>query len=410
MLLPSTMFERNPGLETVSSDVRIGFQPEIGSISAPTYEGLLRFMSVDEAQNGFPKRNSSAAAGSTWDFYKFQPWTTPISGHRTYDHVYSYFGPDHPMNASEWCAAAQLAAHVQYMNLINGFVRHSFEYTTAVILWKTQSPWPALRGFLYDWYLESTGTLRGTRAALQSPISVVLDQSSWRLCLVNRRIFPLQSQTHNNESIGAKYAWINLNGTVVSSGEMLLTDPFAIVPAMSVALLGTDVLRWPEHCTEVCFLRLEVIPSFIVRGQPSWLWLTDPKLGKSSDYSVLGSMRLRHAGSFWLSSSSTCIVSDEDVVLWARIEVAPNATEVLFYPTLALSTMEGQPILPILDDHESNVVLLPGDVQTRRIVSPRIDFHGSTWHVLINLRSWNAPSIVQKVTCRKSRIKSTSVL
>jgi hypothetical protein len=31
------------------------------------------------------------------------------------------------------------------------------ERYSAMIMWKTQSPWPSLRGFLYDAYLEPTG-------------------------------------------------------------------------------------------------------------------------------------------------------------------------------------------------------------------------------------------------------------
>jgi hypothetical protein len=41
-----------------------------------------------------------------------------------------------------------------------------FEWYTAVIMWKSQSPWPALRGGLYDWYLAQTGGFYGVRSAL----------------------------------------------------------------------------------------------------------------------------------------------------------------------------------------------------------------------------------------------------
>jgi hypothetical protein len=41
-----------------------------------------------------------------------------------------------------------------------------FEWYSAVLFWKSQSPWPALRGGLYDWYLGVTGGYYGVRAAL----------------------------------------------------------------------------------------------------------------------------------------------------------------------------------------------------------------------------------------------------
>ena len=41
-----------------------------------------------------------------------------------------------------------------------------FKWYTAVLFWKSQSPWPALRGGLYDYYLGVTGGFYGVRAAL----------------------------------------------------------------------------------------------------------------------------------------------------------------------------------------------------------------------------------------------------
>ena len=76
----------------------------------------------------------------------------------TYDHVYAYAargdgasGTGGVRDAAEWCARAQLAQHAQYRALFEGFLSRLGDTYTAVVLWKSQSPWPALRGFLYDW-------------------------------------------------------------------------------------------------------------------------------------------------------------------------------------------------------------------------------------------------------------------
>lgn len=384
MLLPSTMFQRNPGLnDLVPDDVRVGFQPEIGSTSAPTYRGLLRFMSFHEASVGVPSRHATKA-GEIWEYHKFEPWLTPVSNDSTYDHVYSYFTPGYKVNASEWCAAAQLAAHAQYQNLMNAFVSHAFEYTAAVILWKSQSPWPSLRGFLYDWYLEATGSLRGVRAALLCPVSVAFDPSSWKVRVINRSLWPLQQSTES--SVGAKYAWVNLEGKVITTGEMFLAKEEIVLPMTTKPLNGK--LQWPTNCSSVCFLRLMYIgPRNLIFS--SWNWLTNPVLGDSSDFSALEGMRSRQAANAFLFLDDCAISNASITTVQVRIELSRESQELLFYPALTLS-YEGQEILPVFDDGETETVLLPGRDQKRELYVLQPVSQGS--QIKVTLSSWNGPT------------------
>ncbi len=43
-----------------------------------------------------------------------------------------------------------------------------------VLLWKTQNPWAGLRGQMYDWRLQQTGSFYGVRAACE-PLHVQLN-------------------------------------------------------------------------------------------------------------------------------------------------------------------------------------------------------------------------------------------
>jgi mannosylglycoprotein endo-beta-mannosidase len=391
MQLPVTFFERNPGLPF--KNVSIGFQPEIGSTSAPTYKGLLRFMSEEEATGGVPAANGDA--GPTWNYHKFISWST----NSTYDHVYAYIGPNRTVNASEWCAAAQLAAHAQHQQLFNGFISFIFEYTSAVILWKSQSPWPAMRGFLYDWYLETTGALRGTQAALAQSVSVVLDASTWRLRLVNRQVYQL-TKARSASILGARYSFVSLRGEVIVTADVPLASE--VVSPMSASLLGTEPVKWPANCSDVCFLRLQVLGAK-AKGV-SWYWLTNPALGNESDYSALGEMRSRQAGEVVLKVDS-CTLIGSTMTVQLQILVPSHAKELLFYPTLALYTHDNKPILPVFDASEANIVILPGEVHTQSLVSTsaaaRVGEQPSGSHVLVRIEmaSWNAPTVIVFAEC-----------
>jgi mannosylglycoprotein endo-beta-mannosidase len=395
MLLPSTFFRRNPGLPV--QNVTIGFQPEIGSVGMPTYRGLLRFMHPSDVESGFPRRNQSDAGNSVWEFHKFEPWTTLLDDNETYDHVFAYFESNYDVNASEWVAAAQLALHVQYQNLFNGFISHIFEYTTTVIMWKTQSPWPSLRGFLYDWYLETTGALRGVRASLRCPVSVVFDPSSWRLCIVNRSI---QSFRRSFCSLGAEYSWITVHGNVLESRKVKLLHD---ISAMSALFLGSfdDVLQWPENCSSVCFLRLQIFSNCSIEQANHWYWLTKTSAsGDDSDFSLLGQLR-QDARARVQVRVHHCHVSTKVLQVQASIYVALDSPVVFFYPTFQLLNQENDPLLPIFDDHECDVVLLPGSESIRNLESPARILAGS--QIRVELSSWNAPTMYQDIICQAPR-------
>lgn len=405
MRLPLEFFDRNPGLPF---NLSIGFQPEIGSVSAPTLSGFLRFMSQNEIDSGFPRRDELESSQGTWDFHKFMIWASRIQN-ETYDHVYAYFPPETKVTAADWVAASQLAAFSQYQSLLNGFVRFLFEYTTAVVVWKTQSPWPALRGFLYDWFLESTGTLRGVRSSLRNPVSVVFDHSAWTLSIVNRQIFPLEGC--GNASIGAEFSLFDVYGELVDSGVVHLSRN--LVPAMSVALLNEKQLHWPSQCTTVCFLRLRGSGSCGSHMRPpvSWYWLTDPSLGAASNFSTLGALRARQQGRGTLDVGE-CIVSRNRLKLKVIVGVDPKAPEILFYPSIELySADDGSDILPLFDSGDTDVVLLPGSSHMRVLESTNcaIDTFGhSPMHVKVVMTSWNAPDVFKKTLCTVTELVGAS--
>jgi hypothetical protein len=70
-------------------------------------------------------------------------------------------------------------------------------------MWKSQGPWPALRGALYDWYLAPTGGFYGARAALVGGIGSAIESSA-----LQRRVHTqLNLRDHTLTTIAAPRAF-----------------------------------------------------------------------------------------------------------------------------------------------------------------------------------------------------------
>jgi len=164
-LLSKFYNDRNPGLTEYQS-IPISFQPEIGSISAPSIRSLSRFLNKTALDN-FPVRNANSEdIDVSWLFHKYEAFTTTnTEDGSTYDFVYAY--GDHA-SASDWSMAATMVQYQQYQALFEGFASHAFEWYTTVIMWKSQSPWPGLRGCMYDSYLATTGGFWGVKHAISN--------------------------------------------------------------------------------------------------------------------------------------------------------------------------------------------------------------------------------------------------
>merc|ERR1719445_2136985 len=73
--------------------------------------------------------------------------------------------------------------------MMEGFSAHMWEWYTAYFIWKSQGPWPGLRGHLYDWYLDQTAAVYGIKHALEM-VHIQLNypgDEGLQLCVVNAK-------------------------------------------------------------------------------------------------------------------------------------------------------------------------------------------------------------------------------
>ena len=144
------------------------YNSEVGSVGLGDYVSLQRFI---------PEQNLKAPiypsfVDSVWEYHKYIP----------YEHYPTQYGPI--KDAKDFAMKAQLVNYNQYRALMEGFSAHMWDWYTGTIIWKTQNPWTALRGQMYDYYLDVNACLYGLRKGGE-PLHVMMNPADSMIYMVN---------------------------------------------------------------------------------------------------------------------------------------------------------------------------------------------------------------------------------
>jgi len=144
------------------------YNSEVGSVGVGDYESLERFI---------PKENMiapqfEAKPDSVWDYHKYIG----------YDQYINPYGK--AKDAKDFAMKAQLVNYDQYRALMEGFSNKMWDWYTGSIIWKTQNPWTALRGQMYDYYLDPNACLYGLRKGSE-PLHVMMNPLDSMVTVVN---------------------------------------------------------------------------------------------------------------------------------------------------------------------------------------------------------------------------------
>ncbi|MBK8946659.1 MAG: glycosyl hydrolase [Ignavibacteriae bacterium] len=126
------------------------FNSEIGSVGVGDFESLERFIPKKDLILPSMSRSSS---DSVWNYHK-PSW---------YGKFMDAYGK--PKDLKDFANKAQLLNYDQYRCLMEGYTSHMWDWYTGLIIWKTQNPWTALRGQMYDYYLDPNAGLYGLNHA-----------------------------------------------------------------------------------------------------------------------------------------------------------------------------------------------------------------------------------------------------
>ena len=121
-------------------------------------EAIKTFLKDEDAINGYPK-DTNETVSEHWDWHKYEGWLDNDEQHWIYDRFAEDASSFNISNVSDFSEFAQLAHYDQTKLLFESHLGHLFDWYSGLFYWKTQSPWPAFRGFLYDWNLRTTGMM-----------------------------------------------------------------------------------------------------------------------------------------------------------------------------------------------------------------------------------------------------------
>lgn len=149
------------------------FNSEIGSVGTGDYQSLERFLPKENmVPPDYTAETRKEIVDSVWQYHKYIGYN---------NHVNAY---GKTSDIKEWAKKAQLVNYDQYRSLMEGFSSRMWEWYTGVIIWKTQNPWTAMRGQMYDYYLDPNACLYGLRKG-SAPINFFFNHADTSLHLIN---------------------------------------------------------------------------------------------------------------------------------------------------------------------------------------------------------------------------------
>ncbi len=139
------------------------FNSEIGSVGLGEYESLERFLPKEHM---IPPYYSATERrwkiDSVWKYHKYLGYDSSVEA---YGHI---------TDLKDFTKKVQLVNYDQYRAMMEGAVSHAWDWYTGILVWKTQNPWTAMVGQMYDPYLDPNAGMFGLREGAK-PLHIMYD-------------------------------------------------------------------------------------------------------------------------------------------------------------------------------------------------------------------------------------------
>ena len=321
------------------------FNSEVGSVGTGDAESLERFL---PKENQVVPDYANNKIDSLWNYHKdigYGNWIFPYGN---------------PKNIKQFGDIAQLVNYDQYRALAEGFTAHSWDWYTGFIIWKTQNPWTALRGQMYDYYLDVNACLYGLRHGSE-PLHAMYNPVDGMVMIANNTFHPYHD-------VMLKASYIDLDGKEIPESNIILElSPVSIQPYFSMKA-NADKLRAQKGV----FLKLQLVDGKQTSLSENIYWLPD----SIGNYTGLQQMKKADVFISALRVSANTI----------EVKITnPSGNPLAFFNRISLvDPSTGKRLLPVFYD-ENYVSVLPGS--EKRV---KLEYNGNV-KGQVTLEGWNVP-------------------
>lgn len=154
------------------------FNSEVGSVGVSDFEALKRFMPKENmVAPVYDAETGKGKVDPVWEYHKYIGYDASVAKYGKIKDV------------EDFTNKAQLVNYDQYRGLMEGFSSHMWDWYTGTIIWKTQNPWTAMRGQMYDYYLDPNACLYGLHNG-SAPLHVMYNPTDGMVMVANNTFQP----------------------------------------------------------------------------------------------------------------------------------------------------------------------------------------------------------------------------
>ena len=335
------------------NDRTFPFNSEVGSVGVGDYTSLARFLPTPNLE-AFPQ---GKAVDSVWRYHKYIDYGN-------YPNAYG-----EPRTTLDFAAKAQLLNYDQYRALAEGFTSHMWDWYTGFVIWKTQNPWTALRGQMYDYYLDPNACLYGLRTGSKA-LHVFFNAGDSMVMIANNGF-------HTARDLMLDVRICDMDGK-----EKIITEVFnEIGPTNIRKYLSVASAIRQAAAARGCFLSLRLLNTRKETVDENIYWMSD----SSGKYS--GLMQFK-------APQITATATPAGKGKWLVTLNNPVGGPVSFFNRISLIDADTrQRILPAFYS-DNYVSVMPGRSKTIVLESPD-DKPGAGR--MISIEGWHAPEIMVKI-------------
>lgn len=332
------------------------FNSEVGSVGTGDAVSLKRFLPEENQVIPDEMERTEKIKDEVWTYHKYIDYRNSLEPYGS------------PKDMEDFAEKAQLVNYNQYRGLMEGFSAHMWDWYTGVIIWKTQNPWTALRGQMYDYYLDPNACLYGLRSGSEA-VHGMYDPVEGNIMIVNNTF----EQQHD--------IMLRVTAYDMEGKSKQMTQVFTYVEPSSIRLIMSLKRRIDEMSAEEgMFLSIQLLNVNQELISDNFYWLPDAE----GNYSGLQNMEEAKL------KANAKKVSDKEISLTLSND---SGNTISFFNRISLIDAETKERLLPTFFSDNYISIVPGGEKT---ITLDYDQLKST-DALIEIGGWNGPKQTIKI-------------